>query len=104
MNETQILQFIKRFQHPYTLVLFTRGCCYWFATILFERFYDYGAEIMYAPIENHFAVRINKEIYDITGNITESSIYTQWVRWCDFDDELERKRIERDCILFLPYD
>lgn len=102
--ENIIQSFIKKFQYPTTTVLFTHGCCYWFASILFERFYDYGAEIMYAPVENHFAVMINERIYDITGDITESPFYTQWVKWCDFDDELERKRIERDCILFLSRD
>lgn len=74
---------------------FTCGACYWFARILCERFAEDGAELCYDAVENHFVARINERLYDITGDVTGKY---EVIPWSQFDDELEKARIERDCI------
>lgn len=75
--------------------VFTSGCCYWFAVILHCRFPD--STLMYDQVENHFVTQIQGRLYDITGDVTEKY---QVEPWDALDDELLRKRIIRDCILF----
>ena len=75
--------------------VFTSGCCYWFAVILHCRFPD--STLMYDQVENHFVTQIQGRLYDITGDVTEKY---QVKPWDALDDELLRKRIIRDCILF----
>lgn len=92
----QVDQFIARFHESMDIDdVFTKGCCYWFAYILSQRF-PY-AEIMYDQVANHFAVNINSHLYDITGCVDGQ--YSM-IPWKDFDDDLEEKRIIRDCIMF----
>lgn len=74
---------------------FSCGACYWFATILCQRFATEGAELYYAPIDNHFVTMINNRIYDITGDVTGQY---DIIKWSDFNDDLEKARIMRDCI------
>ncbi len=92
--------FIKHFQNtsPSQNVIetFTSGCCYWFAYILCARFQH--AEMMYDPIWNHFMARLDGELFDITGKVTEQ--YPDAIPWDDFDDELEKDRIVQECIDF----
>lgn len=97
----EILYFIKEFSSFGNDVrdCFTRGCCYWFAFILYERFKPY-AKIYYNDIENHFACKIGKNLYDITGNC--NNLYeNDWEPWNTFKliDSSLAKRIERDCVL-----
>lgn len=94
----EISHFLKRF-HSYNEVddVFTRGCCYWFAIILFFRFESKKPEIMYDDIANHFGTRVGDRVFDITGDVTSEY---QWKPWSEMDDELHRSRIERDCINF----
>ena len=75
--------------------VFTNGCCYWFAVILHCRFPD--STLMYDQVENHFVTQIQGRLYDITGDVTEKY---QVEHWDALDDELLKKRIVRDCILF----
>lgn len=75
---------------------FTKGCCYWFAKILCERFA--GAKMMYDPVVNHYLAEINGRLYDITGDVTGE--YTGLIPWDEFADRLERSRLIRDCVLF----
>lgn len=91
-----VSRFIKRF-HDYTDVdsVFTNGCCYWFAYIIKGRFDE--AKIMYDSINNHFGTMINDRVYDVTGDVTDKY---SWEPWENFDDELEKSRIVRDCIKF----
>ena len=97
----EILEFIKNFRvfgHE-IIDCFTRGCCYWFAFILHERFKPY-AEIYYNDLENHFACKIGKNLYDIMGNC--NNLYQgKWEIWDNFQtkDPSLSKRIKRDCIL-----
>ncbi|MBP5461999.1 MAG: hypothetical protein J6Y20_07735 [Lachnospiraceae bacterium] len=96
MNDVQ--NFIKRF-HSYDSIddVFTNGCCYWFAAILFGRFIRDGAEMVYDQVANHFGTRIRGRVYDITGDVTE--MY-RWESWYEIDDEILRKRVLRDCVMF----
>ena len=82
---------------------FSYGMCYHFALILHIRFRDEDAHKVYDPINNHFAVRINGRIYDITGDITDSTIYT-WADWSSFrhQDPKLTERIIRDCVRKVP--
>lgn len=93
----KIDNFLKRF-HEFDNVddTFTKGCCYWFAVILHERFPD--SEIVYDPIACHFAVKIENSYYDITGNVDHKYKFYLW----DSDklDPLDKKRTIRDCINF----
>lgn len=75
--------------------VFTCGCCYWFANILCQRFPN--AIMMYDPIANHFAASIDGQLYDITGCVNEKYKMEPWEK---FDDELEKERIIRDCVMF----
>ena len=98
---SEVLKFIKKFQNPGTIDTFTKGCCYWFAFILDERFnWDAPCSgIMYNSIDNHFATWINGKLYDITGEI---KLTDEWEEWDKFmcKDELLTERIFRDCIEF----
>jgi hypothetical protein len=92
-----VMDFIEHFQNIGTIDIFTEGCCYWFAKILEERFKKEKAEIMYNPIDNHFATLINHGLYDITGPIT---VTKEWEYWSEYEklDELETTRIYKYCI------
>ena len=104
----QILQFINEFSKfgPDVVNCFTNGNCYWFAVILYRRFYrdDYKGEIYYDQVENHFCYCSKERYYDITGEITDPKY-----RWEPFwkvvrNDYALAKRLERDCILKEPRD
>lgn len=94
----EIDNFLKRF-HTCADVdeVFTQGCCYWFAYVLFGRFIRHGAEIMYDSVANHFGTKINDRVYDITGDVTEKY---EWHPWSDISDSALRDRLVRDCIMF----
>lgn len=90
--------FLKRFHESKDVdSVFTNGCCYWFATILFSRFLRYGAEIVFDETECHFGTKINDKVFDITGDVTDK--YT-WIPWSSVTDQSRRARIIRDCIMF----
>lgn len=95
-KETEVLNFIERFQTKDTIEVFTKGCCYWFARILEERF---GGCMYYNPIANHFATSIQGCLYDITGKIKTTK---EWVLWfCyELDEPLDSERINKNCINF----
>ena len=97
MKET-VAAFLSRFHESSTVDdVFTRGCCYWFAYILFRRFLREGSTIMYDEVANHFGTRIGGRVYDVTGDVTEAY---DWQPWDSVTDEALRKRIVRDCIEF----
>ncbi len=84
------MEFIKGFSDASDL--FLHGYCYWFAVILANRFHG---EIWYLPIENHFVCKINGFYYDVTGKIQPENVIH---RWSDYTEEIEKKRIIRDCV------
>lgn len=96
MNEVN--EFLKRFHTSDDIdTVFTNGCCYWFAMILYRRFIRNEAKIMYDAVENHFGTMVGDRVYDITGDITDKY---HWVPWLDIKDESLVRRIVRDCIMF----
>lgn len=99
LREDEILSFIRLFSNgnDETSYKFTKGLCYWFAFILTERFKP-AAKLMYAPVENHFLVRIGSDnLYDITGNVTKQ--YPNVIEWKHYPYPDVKARIVRDCIL-----
>ena len=96
----EIEQFITRFQKTSKTKdineVFTCGCCYWFAAILCMRFPN-EARMMYDQVANHFMVKYNSRLYDITGDVTD--LYNA-EPWDGLEDDLLRRRIIRDCIMF----
>lgn len=65
----EILKFIDRFRGSESV--FLRGCCYWFARILSERFLDYRPVILHDPVQGHFVTRIGGNLYDVRGDVTD---------------------------------
>ena len=95
MNEDVINSFICRFLGDASDV-FTRGCCYWFAVILSQRFAACNAKIVYDQVSNHFGTRVFGKVFDITGDVTDKFSWEDW----PVDDALLFERIKRDCIMF----
>ena len=102
----EVIAFINRFtnngKRQEVIECFTCGCCYWFAHILFKRFYDvmdwsHDTDIMYDEVANHFGCRIEDRVYDITGDVTEQ-YHWESSRVVAQRDELLWDRIARDCI------
>lgn len=102
MNSTAaeaVQQFLHRFHISQDVTdVFTCGCCYWFAKILYERFLlSNGAEMMYDEVLNHFGTKVSGRVYDITGDVTDKY---NWKPWSEVGDDLLRARIVRDCVMF----
>ena len=99
IQNMDVSTFMQRFHSSDNInEVFTCGCCYWFAKILFDRFYmTHGAIIMYDEVANHFGTKIDGAVYDITGDVTSKY---EWKPWSDVHDSLLRARIIRDCIMF----
>lgn len=96
MNEVD--NFLKRFHDSDSVdVTFTKGCCYWFAFVLFARFLSKGATLMYDEVANHFGTKIDGVVYDITGNVSNKY---KWKEWNTVTDEAVKYRVRRDCIMF----
>ena len=100
--DEKVLNFINHFtlngKRREVIETFTNGCCYWFALLLSERFYqNYIVEIMYDEIANHFGCRIGYNIYDITGNVTNKYNWQSWISVVHAD-RTHAERIKRDCI------
>lgn len=97
-GSAEVLDFIQRlhsFSPPGNFrEVFTSGACYWFASILNTRFPD--TNIVYDPTQNHFAVELDGEVFDVTGKVLETPGF---LLWKDFDDTLERERIINQSIL-----
>lgn len=90
--------FLKRLHSSeYIDEVFTSGCCYWFAAVLFGRFIRDGAIIMYDKTKNHFGTKIKGRVYDITGDVTEKY---EWIPWEFITDSSLRERVVRDHIMF----
>lgn len=92
-----VVNFLKRFHSDKDIdVVFTNGCCYWFAEILCRRFPE-RSRLMYDQVANHFVVEMDSCLYDITGNVTDEYDVKPWD---ELDDDLLKQRIIRDCIMF----
>ena len=112
-EQSQLQQTVMKFIASFTnngkrqevIHMFSCGCCYWFAEILWNRFalevVNTNCDIVYDPIINHWGCRIDDRIYDITGDITDNKEYC-WENWNKFmfQDISLTKRLLRDCINF----
>lgn len=98
-----VARFIARFtldgKRKEVIECFTEGCCFWFASCLFERFLDFDPEIVYDTVANHFGCFIEGRVYDITGDVTDKYKWKSWYA-AYFDDVARGDRIYRDCINF----
>ena len=108
MIKKKVNRFINRFtsngERDQVIDAFTNGCCYYFAEMLFLRFWmendpelTNGMSIMYDQVANHFGCRIDNRVYDITGDVTDNY---NWEEYEGIKDENLTKILERDCILF----
>lgn len=91
-----ILRFINRFKRSNPVAMekaFTEGNCYWFAVILKKMF---DGEIIYNPVQNHFALLLNDMAYDITGEVDPTGFFP-W-DWYRRTDRSEYVRIRKQCI------
>ena len=98
-TEKEIISFIRNFHGSETVFLY--GCCYWFATILLDRFHGEGS-IYYNPVDNHFAWKYDVVYYDASGQCDkDSNVDKGWFLWEYYRHKfpLESLRIEVDCIL-----
>ena len=102
VSSEKVIEFINHFtfngKYKQVIESFTCGNCYWFAFILKERFAVHDAYIVYDDIANHFGCYIDGRVYDITGNITDDYVWTDWDVMYDIDP-VHYKRIVRDCVL-----
>lgn len=104
IDKNRILDFIETFNNrgkwKQVVECFTCGNCFWFAYILHGRFVGLGdfVAVVYDDIENHFGCQIGKDVYDITGIVTNQY---NWELWDEVKkrDALHASHIERDCIL-----
>lgn len=53
---------------------------------------------MYDQVNNHFALKIEDTMYDVTGIISEDG-FIPWSKFCKLDP-LEAGRIFHNCIMF----
>lgn len=99
----QIIRFINEFSKfgPEVVDCFTNGNCYWFAHILYNRFFrdNYEGDICYDQVENHFCYYSKGHYYDITGEITDPKYHWESFARVARNDPALAKRLERDCIL-----
>ena len=102
VSSEKVIEFINHFtfngKYKQVIESFTCGNCYWFAFILKERFAVSDAYIVYDDIANHFGCCIDMRVYDITGDITDDYIWTDWDAMYEIDP-IHYKRIFRDCVL-----
>lgn len=91
----QILSFIKGFDPCRDF--FLSGYCYWFANILCQRFHG---TLVYDGVDNHFMARIEGELYDASGNVTNLYRYHLVEEWEKYRkrDPLHTARIVKGCI------
>lgn len=92
----KVANFLKRFHCDRDIdVVFTSGCCYWFAVILHQRFPH--SRIMYDVIGNHFVTEIGGRLYDVTGDVTGKY---DVIPWDTFKNTDHGTKIIRDCVNF----
>lgn len=101
----EVIAFINKFtnnsKRQEVIDCFSYGCCYWFAFILDERFWEYSEEyysmIVYDEVDNHWACKIDGRVYDITGDVTEGHNWVPWSTIPQKDIKLYDMLV-RDCI------
>lgn len=94
---TEVLNFIKR--RFFKDCNWTNGNCWWFSSILCERFAAAGAERWYCPVEGHFVTRIDGVFYDWNGIFIPCE-KEQPQKWDEllWNDPTYAIRLIRDCM------
>lgn len=90
----EILNFIKRRWQKDSD--WCSGNCWWFASILIERFAKYRLRRYYFPIEGHFAAGDGKHYYDWKGEYISPNVCYEWEDICN-SDPLWASHLVRDC-------
>ena len=99
----QVLAFIGRFtdkgNRQEVKDCFMYGCCYWFASILANRFANHSPRLMYEPVLNHYATEIEGRVYDIRGDVSDLG---EWMSWDDYQvlEPSRMKNLYGNCINF----
>lgn len=92
--EDEVLKFIqKRFKKDCN---WTTGNCYYFSTILKNRFPD--GRIFYDVIYGHFVFQYGNQYYDWNGIVLFVGYLVEWDKFDEYDFLL-KQRIIRDCIM-----
>lgn len=78
--EEEILSFIKRRWN--VDAHWCTGNCWWFASILLDRFSKYQLKRYYLPIEGHFVVGDGVTFYDWTGKLELEETPYEWEELC----------------------
>ena len=71
MSVSEFIQQFSDFNPAVSEMFRSRQFDYWFAQILFRRFINDGASILYSLSGVHFVVRIGGRLYDIDGDVTD---------------------------------
>jgi len=76
---------------------FLNGNCWFFTTILRERFNYLNPEVYYEPVVGHFATKIGSRMYDITGEINDRG----FISWEEYKkiEPTDSGRLLEYCIL-----
>ena len=72
------------------------GNCYYFATILKNRFPK--GKIYYDVISGHFIFWYQTQYYDWSGIVNPDGFLVEWNKFDEYDS-LQKKKIIEDCIL-----
>lgn len=101
----KVLKFINHFtnygNYKDVITSFTTGNCYYFAVCLADRFNGEDPCIVYDPIANHWACKIEDKIYDITGELDNRFNFEDWYNFVNsVNDELYLNRLYEQCIKF----
>lgn len=92
-----VIEFINEFAKagPQVKDCFLHGNCFWFAYILRGRFPK--GYIVYDAVANHFGFKLNDEVYDITGKVSDLYNWESWGAY-HLKDPKHAERIEKYCI------
>lgn len=93
-EDDEVVEFIER-RFP-SAETWREGNCYYLALILSDRFPD--GEIVYDVIEGHFMFRRGGKYYDHSGVVFPDGYIVAWDKFDAYDD-IQKKRIVRDCLL-----
>ena len=93
-EDDEVVEFIDR-RFP-SAATWREGNCYYLALILSDRFPD--GEIVYDVIDGHFMFRRGGKYYDHSGVVYPDGYIVAWDKFNAYDD-IQKKRIIRDCLL-----
>ena len=85
-----VLDFISNFNEVRDFFSVTKNT-YEFAVILQKRFsWQFHTHLMFDPVTYRFGLQVEKEIYDITGDVTDTYNWTPWLAYAPTVELLEQ--------------